>query len=94
MLSLIFGIVAILFALLNIYSYLRKKNNRWYGFISLSMTALTASALYSAEASRVIDEDWIGLMDIMPVMSKFLWICVISSIVINFIPLLNTKDKQ
>ena len=37
---------------------------------------------------QVVNEDWGGLMDVLPSMSKMLWICVIISIVVNSITLL------
>lgn len=92
MLWLILGLGAIVFAILNILSFSKKKTNKWYGFISLSLTALTVCAFYSDGARRVLVEDWGGLMDIMPTMSKALWVCVIASIIINAIPLLKEKN--
>lgn len=52
-------------------------------FASLSFTALTVCALYSDAARRVVNEDWGGLMDIMPTMAGALWVCVIASILMN-----------
>lgn len=92
MLWLIFGLGAILFAIVNIYSFIIRKVSKWYGFISLSLTALTVCAFYSDAAARVIVEDWGGLMDILPTSSKALWFCVFSSIIINAIPLFKTKN--
>jgi len=68
-----------------------QKSSKWFGFISLSLTALTVCAFYSDAAMRVINEDWGGLMDILPSTSKALWICVIISILANSIMLLGDK---
>lgn len=57
-------------------------------------TALTMCSFYSDGAMRVVKEDWAGLMDIMPTMSKALWVCVILSIIINSISLLTKRIKQ
>lgn len=91
---LIFGISAIILAVLNIVWTLNNRNKKakWFRFISLSLTALTVCAFYSDAAIRVAKEDWGGLMDIMPTMSKSLWFCVILSITINSISLF--KDKK
>lgn len=70
---------------------IKQKSSKWFGFISLSLTALTVCAFYSDAAMRVINEDWGGLMDILPSMSKALWICVIISILANSIMLLGDK---
>lgn len=92
MLWLILGVGAILFAILNISSFSKNNTTRWYGVISLSLTALTVCAFYSDGARRVLVEDWSGLMDTMPTVSKALWVCVIASIIINSIPLLREKN--
>ena len=91
---LIFGLSAIIFTVLNIVWTFNNKNKKakCFGFISLSLTALTVCSFYSDAAMRVTKEDWGGLMDIMPTMSKALWLCVILSIVINSILLFRDKD--
>ena len=88
---LVMGFGAIVFAILNLVWTSKQKNSKWFGFISLSLTALTVCAFYSDAAMRVINEDWGGLMDILPPMSKALWICVIISILVNSITLLGDK---
>ena len=85
------GAGAIIFAILNLVWLFKQKSTKWFGFISLSLTALTVCAFYSDAAMRVINEDWGGLMDILPSMSKALWICVIISILANSIMLLGDK---
>ena len=88
---LVMGFGAIVFAILNLVWTSKQKSSKWFGFISLSLTALTVCAFYSDAAMRVINEDWGGLMDILPSMSKALWICVIISILVNSITLLGDK---
>ena len=85
------GVGAIIFAILNLVWLFKQKSSKWFGFISLSLTALTVCAFYSDAAMRVINEDWGGLMDVLPSMSKALWICVIISILANSIMLLGDK---
>lgn len=89
---LILGIVSIIFALLNVISAFKNKSSKWYRFCSLSLTALTVCAFYSEAASRVIKEDWAGLMDTMPTMNKALWVLVILSIAINSVSLFKGND--
>ncbi len=92
---LLFGIVAIMTAILNMaFGLGGKKNSKWFGFTSLSSTALTVCAFYSDAAHRVIKEDWAGLLDILPPVSKFLWVCVISSILINLFPMVLKKRSE
>ena len=88
---LVIGSGAIIFAILNFAWMFKQKNSKWFGFISLSLTALTACSFYSDAAMRVANEDWAGLMDILPFMSKALWVCVIISILVNSITLLGDK---
>ena len=85
---LVMGFGAIIFAILNLVWTSKQKNSKWFGFISVSLTALTACSFYSDAAMQVANEDWGSLMDVLPSMSKMLWICVIISIVVNSITLL------
>ncbi|NLM05892.1 MAG: hypothetical protein GX219_03105 [Tissierellia bacterium] len=79
--------IAIVFAGLNLIWSFQNKDSKWFRFISLSLTALTVTSAYADGARRITNEDWSGLMDIMPTMSKVLWVCVILSIIINSISL-------
>lgn len=88
---LILGFGAIIFAILNVVWFTQKKESKLFRFFSLSLTALTMCAFYSDGAVRVVNEDWGGLMDIMPTMSKVLWGCVILSILTNSISLFSEK---
>lgn len=70
---------------------IKNKNAERYRFLSLSLTSLTVCAFYFDGASRVIKEDWGGLMDIMPTMSKALWVLVILSISVNSVSIFKKK---
>ena len=91
---IIHGIAAVITAFLNLAFGIMQKPNRWFGFFSLSLTALTVCAFYSDAANRVVHEDWPGLMDIVPFMSKVLWCCVVLSIVINAVPFLMQSHRK
>jgi len=88
---LILGIGAVAFALSTVIWTVQGKDARWFSYISLSLTALTLCAFYSGEAKRVVSEDWVGLMDIMPTMSKTLWVYTVVSILINSVALLKNN---
>ncbi len=88
---LVMGFGAIIFAILNLVWTSKQKNSKWFGFISLSLTALTACTFYSDAAMQVANEDWGDLMDVLPSMSKALWVCVIISILVNSITFLGDK---
>ena len=76
-----------------IYSF-KNKNEKWFRFAALSFTALTVCSFYSDGAMRVLNEDWGGLMDIMPTMSKAVWVCVGISILLNSVSLFREKQPH
>ena len=88
---IIFGVGAIITAILNVVKTLQTKDAKWFRFISMSLTALTLCAFYHDGAAEVIVEDWAALQDIMPAVSKPLWICTFASIIINSISLFKEK---
>lgn len=90
---IVFGILAIISAVLNVVWKLRKKESTWFCFASLSLTALTLCAFYQTDAAYVIKEDWSALMDITPAISKALWFLTIASILINGISLVKNTDR-
>ena len=89
---LFFGTVAIFIALLNIMNYKNCADS--FRFLSLAFTSLTVCAFYADGAGRVIQEDWAGLMDTMPTISKALWLCVGLSILINSISLIKSYKRK
>lgn len=89
---LIFGAGAIITELLNVMNY--KNRADFFRFLSLAFTSLTVCAFYADGAGRVIREDWGGLMDTMPSISKALWLCVALSIIINSISLIKSHRKN
>lgn len=89
---LFFGLGAVIFTLLNILWFFRNKNSFLFSFISLAFTSLTVCSFYHLEATRVIQEDWASLLDTMPAISKMLWFCVITSILLNAIAFIK-KNK-
>ena len=80
---LIFGIGAIITAIMNVVFTFLHKDTRWFGFISLSLTTFTLCNFYSQAADWVIEEDWAALMDVLPYVSKTLWFLAIMSVIIN-----------
>ena len=69
---LFLGISAIIFTGFNLICSFKSKNAKWFRFGAISFTALTICSFYSDEAMRVLNEDWGGLMDIMPTMVQSL----------------------
>ena len=88
----LFGIGAIIFAILNVAHAFLGKPVKYFRFASMSLTVFTMCAFYSDGARRVAAGDWGGLTDIMPAMDKALWICCIISILINSVSLFKSKE--
>ncbi|MDO5028800.1 MAG: hypothetical protein Q4E36_05990 [Bacillota bacterium] len=91
---LLFGLGAIAFAFLNLLNFNKRKNSQKFAFISLSLTCLTLVAFYWDGAQRVVSEDWAGLMDTMPTMSKALLVCTLASILLNGLPLFRKENNK
>ena len=90
---LLFGIIAVIMAVLNLVRTVRGQDPERFRYISLSFTALTLCSLYSQTARWVAREDWAALMDVVPAMSRWVWICAIASILINGISLFNPPSR-
>lgn len=87
------GTVAIIMAILNVVMTMRNHDGKHFGFISLAFTAFTICAFYSQAAQWTEMEYWAALMDVMPSMSKALWILTVASVGINSISLFKKTDK-
>lgn len=90
---LIFGTAAIITAILNLACCMFGREAKWFRFSSVSLTALTMCAMYSMVNDYVTVGDWSALMDIVPAMTKLLWLLVIASILINSISLFVKKGS-
>ncbi len=88
-----FGIGAICFAALNLAFHVQGKEPKWFRFASLSFTALTVCAFYSEAVARVLREDWAGLADVMPTLSRCLWVCVGLSVLVNGVSLFDARKR-
>lgn len=87
---IILGILALLFLILGFL--INDKKALIFIFLSLSFTILTIGFLYSMETSRLLEKDISGMLDLMPTMTKIIWIGSFLSIILNGISLYkNTK---
>lgn len=89
----LFGIIAIMTAILNIIWIVLHRETKWFRYISISFTALTLCAFYSQASHWAIIGDASALLDVMPTLSKVLWFLTIASIIINGISLILKSDK-
>lgn len=89
----VFGMGAIIAAVLNIIWTIKGKDAKWFRFISISLTALTLCAFYSQGAVWVLHKDWGALEDVFPAMSRGIWKLTFISIALNSISLFKPKNR-
>lgn len=90
---LLFGIIAIVTAILNVIWAAQHRDAKWFRFISLSFTAFTLCAFYSQAGHWAIIGDDSALLDVMPTLSKVLWFLTIAAVIINSVSLFKKRDK-
>lgn len=90
---LLFGIAAIMTAILNVIWTLRHREAKWFRFFSLSFTALTVCSFYARAAYWVLAEDWSALMDVLPTTANMLWFLTVTSVAMNGISLFGRSDR-
>lgn len=90
----VFGIAAIIAAVLNLAFCFSGREAKYFRFASLSLTALTMCAEYSMVNTWVLHRDWSALMDVVPAMTRALWFLVIASILINGLSLFVRKGGR
>ncbi len=81
------GVGAIIAAIFNVIWTIRKKDAQWFRFISLSLTALTVCSIYGMADRWVACEDWSAMLDVVPAMSRALWVLTVASVLINSVSL-------
>lgn len=89
---LVFGVGAAAFAFINLAKPC--KHREVFRWASLSLTTLALCAFYVDGAVRVLKEDWGGLMDTMPTLSRALWILTAASIVLNGVDLFKKTTRD
>ena len=83
----ILGILAIFFAAANVIAWLNGKDPTKYRFLSMAFTSLTIFAFYNMGAEFLAKGDFAGAQDVIPTISRTLFICTLASIIINGITL-------
>ena len=89
----IFGMIAVIAAIVNVAQTVRHREAKWFRFVSLSFTALTLCSFYSMANHWATTGDASALLDVMPTMSKVLWVLTGASIIINSISLFKKDGK-
>ena len=90
---LLFGLIAIIFAILNVIWTSKHKDAKWFRYFSLSFTILTLCVEYNQVSQWVVNEDWSALLDVVPYMPDSLWALAIASILINGVSLFHKSDR-
>ena len=90
---LLFGVIAIITAVLNVVWTMRHRDAKWFRFVSISFTAFTLCAFLSQVNEWVIIEDWSAMIDVLPSTTKVMWFLTVSSVIINSISLFKNSDK-
>lgn len=83
--ALFFGILAIVFAGLNIYAAFQGKRAEIFRFSSMALTAVTVGVFYNDAAGEVLAQDWSALEDVVPTVAPILLVCIAASIALNSI---------
>ena len=94
---IIFGVIAIVATIINLYLYRKGRNYHLAMAIGLSFTALTLVADYNMISYWVVMEDWPSLLDVVPTMSKIFIFLTVGSILLNITPVfleLMNKNKS
>lgn len=81
--GIIFGLIAIFFAVKNILAWLYGKDPSKDRFLSMAFTCLTIFSFYNMGANFLIKEDIAGALDVIPTIRGTLLICTLASILIN-----------
>lgn len=84
---IVLGISAIIAALANFCCAIFHRETKYFCFASLALTALTLCAFYGLAGKIVLSEDWSAALDVIPTLSKPLWVLTGLSILINSISL-------
>lgn len=91
---MIFGVLAIVATLFNLYMFSVGKDYKLPMAIALSLTALTVCADYSHLAVWVEAEDWSALADVIPGMGRAWWVLTSISIGLNMLPIFLERSRK
>lgn len=91
---MIFGVLAIVATLFNLYMFSVGKDYKLPMAIALSLTALTVCADYSHLAVWVEAEDWSALADVIPGMGRAWWVLTSISIGLNMLPIFLERSMK
>lgn len=89
--GIIFGLIAIFFAVKNILGWLNGKDPSRDRFLSMAFTCLAIFGFYNMGANFLIKEDIAGALDVIPTIRGTLFACTLGSILINGVTIFKKK---
>ncbi len=89
----LFGVLTVVFTIINLYMYGEKKDYKFAMFLALSFNSLMLCSQYSMVSGWVLSNDMSSLSDVVPYLEPCLWVITIIVIIINLIPILFEKLK-
>lgn len=89
--GIIFGLIAIFFAVKNIWGWLNGKDPSKDCFLSMAFTCLAIFSFYNMGANFLIKEDIAGALDVIPTIRGTLLACTLGSILINGVTIFKKK---
>lgn len=81
--GIIFGLVAIFFAVKNVLALLYGKDPSKDRFLSMAFTCLAIFGFYNMGANFLEKGDIAGALDVIPTIRETLFVCTLGSIIIN-----------
>ena len=88
---LAFGILAVIFAILNLVFAFRGKEAKYFRFMSMALTILTLWVALKEELNLFFIKDFTALEDTAPTLINGLFVCAAGSIIINSVSLFKEK---
>lgn len=68
-----FALGALLFALINLIAFYKRKSTKWPRFISMAFMTVTVSSFYLESTRKVVLKEWASLTDTMPTINRILY---------------------
>lgn len=81
--GIIFGLLAIFFAVKNVLAWSIGKDSSRDRFLSMAFTCLAIFSFYNMGANFLAKEDVAGALDVIPTIRGTLFVCTLGSIIIN-----------
>lgn len=88
---LVFGILAVIFAILNLVFAFKGKEAKYFRFVSMALTIITLWVALKEELNLFFIKDFAALEDTAPTLINGLFVCSAGSILINGITLFKEK---